>query len=469
MLYDLFICHASEDKAGFVRPLADALRGQHVEVWYDEFSLKLGDSIRQSLDRGLKQSRFGIVVLSKAFFDKQWPQYELDGLAEREMKGRDTVILPIWHGVSHDDVMNYSPSLAGRRAVSSAQGIEKVASEILAVIHPQGSPLIIARDMLIEWGLTPPVITDTYWLDIVEASNRVPGFGAVIPEESGWSRWSFPLPLKEGGAMRWGERLAWTAMQMNWVKTAEEVPITVLSPPRQVLNFIHAHPGLFETCLDCPDLLVEYAPQLSIPGFGGDLEQSLEEEYKKSCAKRTDSGSALTTTGRPPLCDEEWALRHLSFGDYEPGMVANAYFAGGIFGPTVSPYEHADHTFWLLSSSSSWLPSKIREYLLEGMLKWAVWSWGYGATDKAGDWKSNGALTKALYELQQGKPFGWTKIVMDDFLQRAGMSIKILKLPESPEQIFASFVEHDFVGMWFKAQKKRRMTRKKLKRRSSSD
>ena len=79
MLYDLFICHASEDKAGFVLPLADALRGQHVEVWYDEFSLKLGDSIRQSLDRGLKQSRFGIVVLSKAFFDKQWPQYELDG------------------------------------------------------------------------------------------------------------------------------------------------------------------------------------------------------------------------------------------------------------------------------------------------------------------------------------------------------------------------------------------------------
>lgn len=202
MLYDLFICHASEDKDGFVRPLAELLRGQHVEVWYDEFSLKLGDSIRQSLDKGLKQSRFGIVVLSRAFFDKQWPQYELDGLAEREMKGRDTVILPIWHGVTHDDVMNYSPSLAGRRAVSSAQGIERVASEILAAIHPQGSPLIIARDMLIQWGLTPPVITDTYWLDIVEASNRVPGFGAVIPEESGWSRWSFPLPLKEGGAMR---------------------------------------------------------------------------------------------------------------------------------------------------------------------------------------------------------------------------------------------------------------------------
>ena len=95
MLYDLFICHASEDKDSFVRPLAEPLRQRHVEVWYDEFSLQLGDSIRRSLDKGLSQSRFGAVVLSNLFFQKHWPQYELDGLAERETKGNDKVILPI--------------------------------------------------------------------------------------------------------------------------------------------------------------------------------------------------------------------------------------------------------------------------------------------------------------------------------------------------------------------------------------
>ena len=151
MLYDLFICHASEDKNSFVRPLADALRTENVEAWYDEFSLKLGDSIRRSLDKGLKQSRFGVVVLSKAFFKKEWPQYELDGLAEREMRGRDKVILPIWHGVTHDDILAYSPSLAGRKAVSSNQGLKKVVDEILDVVRPQGSPLIAARDILLEW------------------------------------------------------------------------------------------------------------------------------------------------------------------------------------------------------------------------------------------------------------------------------------------------------------------------------
>src|ERR1044072_7247672 len=85
MLFDLFICHASEDKDDFVRPLAQALQDEHVEVWFDEFTLTLGDSIRRAIDKGLSQSRFGAVVLSPAFFSKNWPQCELNGLIEREL------------------------------------------------------------------------------------------------------------------------------------------------------------------------------------------------------------------------------------------------------------------------------------------------------------------------------------------------------------------------------------------------
>ena len=50
MLYDAFVCHASEDKDDVVRPLAERLREQHIEVWYDEFSLKMGDSLRRSIE-----------------------------------------------------------------------------------------------------------------------------------------------------------------------------------------------------------------------------------------------------------------------------------------------------------------------------------------------------------------------------------------------------------------------------------
>ena len=66
MLYDAFICHASEDKDELVRPLAVALEEHHLKVWYDEFTLRPGDSLRRSVDAGLARSRFGIVVISRA-------------------------------------------------------------------------------------------------------------------------------------------------------------------------------------------------------------------------------------------------------------------------------------------------------------------------------------------------------------------------------------------------------------------
>lgn len=140
-LHDIFICHASEDKELFVRSLAEALRRENLDVWYDEFSLKLGDSLRRSIDKGLKSSRFGVVVLSPSFFAKRWTEYELDGLLEKEISRGEAVILPVWHKVSHNDVAAYSPSLAGRVAVSSANGISAVVNSIADVLRPQGSPL----------------------------------------------------------------------------------------------------------------------------------------------------------------------------------------------------------------------------------------------------------------------------------------------------------------------------------------
>lgn len=101
MLFDAFICHASEDKNALVRPLAERLVEQRVEVWYDEFSLSVGDSLRRSIDRGLRQSRFGVVVLSPSFFSKQWSEWELDGLVARQNGGEASVILP--SGMASDE------------------------------------------------------------------------------------------------------------------------------------------------------------------------------------------------------------------------------------------------------------------------------------------------------------------------------------------------------------------------------
>lgn len=133
--FDVFISHASEDKADVVRPLADALRSAGLEVWYDEFEFKIGDSLRRKIDMGLARSRFGIVVLSQEFFRKGWTNYELDGLVTRAVSG-EQILLPIWHNVTKREVIDYSPSLADKLARStSTHTVEEIAEEIVGVIR----------------------------------------------------------------------------------------------------------------------------------------------------------------------------------------------------------------------------------------------------------------------------------------------------------------------------------------------
>lgn len=133
--YDVFISHASEDKGEVVRPLAIALQNKNLKVWYDEFELKIGDSLRQKIDKGLANSRFGIVVLSKNFIRKGWTNYELDGIITKSISGQQ-VVLPIWHDITKQEVINYSPSLADKVARNTAvYTINEIAEEIAEVIN----------------------------------------------------------------------------------------------------------------------------------------------------------------------------------------------------------------------------------------------------------------------------------------------------------------------------------------------
>jgi TIR domain len=125
--WDVFISHASEDKDAFVRPLANALVASGLTVWYDEFTLRVGDSLRQKIDQGLAASRYGVVILSLNFFAKEWPQQELDGLYAREVAGVK-VILPVWHNITADEVRQYSPLLAGKLAATGDVG--KIVTEL---------------------------------------------------------------------------------------------------------------------------------------------------------------------------------------------------------------------------------------------------------------------------------------------------------------------------------------------------
>lgn len=132
--WDVFISHASEDKDKVARPLALSLRNRGISVWYDEFSLKLGDSLRSSIDYGLANSRYGVVILSKKLFAKHWPAQELNGLASKEVDGKK-VILPVWHDVNVEEVRGFSPILADRIAGKSDEGLDKVVLQIINALE----------------------------------------------------------------------------------------------------------------------------------------------------------------------------------------------------------------------------------------------------------------------------------------------------------------------------------------------
>jgi hypothetical protein len=132
--WDVFISHASEDKDAIARLLAIALQERGLRVWYDEFTLHVGDSLRRSIDNGLSNSRFGVVILSPNFFAKEWPQEELDGLTAKERDGVK-VILPIWHEIERAEIVRFSPMLAGRLAARSSRGVEHVVDELLKAMN----------------------------------------------------------------------------------------------------------------------------------------------------------------------------------------------------------------------------------------------------------------------------------------------------------------------------------------------
>ena len=132
--YDVFLSHASEDKDDVARPLALRLQEQGLRVWYDEFELRIGDNLVAKLNAGINASRFGILVLSKAFFAKQWTIHELNML-ERLWVTENRLLFPIWHNITVMELGAYRTWLANIIGLTTdSYTIEEIAAEIHRVI-----------------------------------------------------------------------------------------------------------------------------------------------------------------------------------------------------------------------------------------------------------------------------------------------------------------------------------------------
>lgn len=122
-----FISHDWRDKATIAEPIAIGLQKLMCPVWYDQFSLKVGDSLRESIERGIKEADTCILILSKHFLENGgWTKAEFDSIYTKEIIEKKRVILPVWAGVTKQEIYEYSPRLADRVAANIDLGIEEI-------------------------------------------------------------------------------------------------------------------------------------------------------------------------------------------------------------------------------------------------------------------------------------------------------------------------------------------------------
>lgn len=126
-----FISHDSRDKDGLVRPLAERLRSALCPVWYDEFSMQPGDSLVESIGAGLRDSKRCVVVLSPNFMSNTgWGKAEFEAIMNRHFAAGGKVLIPIWHGVTKEEVAEYSPLVVGILAINTNVGEDEVFSQL---------------------------------------------------------------------------------------------------------------------------------------------------------------------------------------------------------------------------------------------------------------------------------------------------------------------------------------------------
>jgi hypothetical protein len=132
--WDVFMSHASPDKP-YVGGLVKALRDAGVTVWFDDDCIAWGEPVRQAIKKGLNNCRYGIIVLSKAYIaDRKWTEHEFDGLFARE-RLNSFIILPVWHGVTRDEIEAYDAALADRRgSISNTDDYGEIVQNVLKLL-----------------------------------------------------------------------------------------------------------------------------------------------------------------------------------------------------------------------------------------------------------------------------------------------------------------------------------------------
>lgn len=348
----IFISHASEDKLEFVAPLANELINASFDVWYDEYEIKPGLSIRQSIDRGLICCDIGLIVLSRNYFNKQWTQLELNAYFSKMTAGQSRII-PIWYKVNKQDILNFSPLLVDILGIDGSLPMKEIISILSKAIYPQETTLQKARRLIEAKGLDTPDFSDDWWIKVAQFSEQ---YNIFTP-------WYFPVSQEESHELF--QKLAWNALKLNWLNKYSNL-LNQFTSPNILLNIIENAPGMKEAVQN--DYLATYAPQLLFCDnyLGSNLKQRALNI--KRVIKQPDKSyiCKLTNDGKIPSQNRIYALLEDDFGGYKSGYLLQHFVEGENFGIRPSFLSYWEVLILLNTKYSRIYPEKVITVLLNG-------------------------------------------------------------------------------------------------------
>lgn len=131
---DLFLCHAWDDRQGAALDFYNLLSGLDVTVWFSEKDVPLGTSLIRQIDRGLKNSRAGVVLITPAMLKS----LNAEGIADKELSAllATNRVIPVAHGTTFESLRDVSPLLAARSGLTTSEyaSLDEVATKIADAI-----------------------------------------------------------------------------------------------------------------------------------------------------------------------------------------------------------------------------------------------------------------------------------------------------------------------------------------------
>jgi hypothetical protein len=354
---NLFISYASEDKNTFVKPLAETLRLKGLTIWYDEFEIKPGMSIRTSIDKGLLNCDIGLIVFSQHYFKKTWTKWELNGLIQKMLNGNGN-LLPIWLDVDYNDVFVFSPSLTDIKAIKTSV-VNVAADEIYKSVYPNGSLLEKTRNILLENNFCPPEYYSDWWLNAIGylyADDRIKSNPHSFPFNSG-----FINTIEQ--------KLAFSGLRLDWISKFSFKNLNQFSKINEIIETIKSCNGLEKIIEENVDCLVTYFPQLLLTE--NEFSPLLLSKDTKYCKLIKDvhynKSTPLTIDLVKPTCNIMYSFLHDDFGNYTSRFILKHFIQGEVLGATPSKLNYWCVLIKLFDSSSKEIyTQKIINKLLDG-------------------------------------------------------------------------------------------------------